>query len=409
MRNAPVASELAVYSGSSKLTATWLCAPSRQRSYPASVRSHVFQYCLKHDLVCNANLGNMLWHWPSEGKTHASYQFAAIGAAAAQREQGPPLIVIGGDLPGGSVSHSYDESLSASGGAQPYSWTVTEGSLPPGLALGDAGGVTGAPVQDGAYQFTAQVTDGNGHTASGTYSLTVAPSTSLPGQITEYDVSNDLGCAMFASGDTNGEFFGQDACGTFVAVGGQLYGPSVIPAGGNLGAYNSWTPIGQSTSGSGTSGDPFVTTTDASADGSPITISEADTYVVGGDEVAIDMTLSNSEASSVQLILYHGFDCYPGDSDFGTGTSSNGSVSCVSNNFGTDGARTLKLTPLTSGSTFIEELYRNLWSDIAAQGLFSDTVEADTHDTSEGLAWQVTVPANGSITIRCTTDLLNTQ
>jgi hypothetical protein len=38
-------------------------------------------------------------------------------------------------------------------------------------------------------------------------------------------------------------------------------------------------------------------------------------------------------------------------------------------------------------------------------GPFPDTVRADDHDTAEGLAWQVTVPANGSLTISYDTDM----
>ena len=121
------------------------------------------------------------------------------------------------------------------------------------------------------------------------------------------------------------------------------------------------------------------------------------------------ITLTNSSGSAAQLILYHAFDCYPGDSDTGTGTSSNGSVSCVSDNVTANGAATLKLTPLTGGSKFVEEYFDQLWSDIAAQGRFSDTVEPTDHDTAEGLAWPVTVPANGSVTVQFTTDLLFTQ
>jgi len=50
-----------------------------------------------------------------------------------------------------------------------------------------------------------------------------------------------------------------------------------------------------------------------------------------------------------------------------------------------------------------------LWTDIATGNPFSDTVRADDHDTSEGLAWQVTVPANGSLTVGYNTDMLLTQ
>jgi hypothetical protein len=321
-------------------------------------------------------------------------------------------VVNGGTLPDGQVSTLYNQTLPASGGTPPYSWTIINGSLPAGLTLGSDGVLSGTPVSPGTSQFTAQVTDNNSKTAAGTFSLTVNPAVTTPDAISEYDVSPDLNCAMYAPGDTNGEFYGNTACGTIMAVNGQLYGPASIPAGGNLtGAanYSAWTPVNETTSGSGTSGDPYVITTAASADGSPITVSQTDTYAVGGSTVNTTTTLTNTSGSPVQLTLYHAFDCYPGDSDTGTGTSSGGSVSCVSDNVTSNGARTLRLNPVTGGSTYVEEYYGELWSDIATGNPFPDTVRTDDHDTSEGLAWQATVPANGSVSVHYSTDLLLTQ
>ncbi len=321
-------------------------------------------------------------------------------------------VVNGGTLPDGQVSTLYNQTLAASGGTPPYSWTIINGSPPAGLTLSGGGVLSGTPISPGSSQFTAQVTDNNGKTAIGTFSLTIKPAQTTPDAITEYDVSTDLGCVMLAAGDSNGEFYGGNACGTIIAMGGQLYGPAGIPAGGNLtGApnYNGWTATSQSTTGSGSSNDPFVTTTAASAAGSPITVSQTDTYATGGSTVHTATTLTNTSGSPVQLMLYHAFDCFPGDSDTGTGTSSAGSVSCVSDNVTSNGARTLRLNPATGGSTFIEEHYADLWSDIAAGNAFPDTVRADDHDTSEGLAWQITVPANGSVSVEYNTDLLLTQ
>ncbi len=148
-------------------------------------------------------------------------------------EESPPLTVNGGTLPDGQVSTLYDQTLSASGGTEPYDWTIVNGSLPPGLTLSNNGKLSGTPISQGTAQFTAQVTDVDGKTAIGTFSLTVNPAQTAPDAITEYDVSPDLDCAMLAAGDADGEIYGGHACGTIIAVGGQLYGPSGIPAGGN--------------------------------------------------------------------------------------------------------------------------------------------------------------------------------
>jgi hypothetical protein len=54
----------------------------------------------------------------------------------------------------------YDANLSASGGTPPYQWTISGGSLPPGLKLqAQAGALAGTTSKKGEYSFTAKVTD----------------------------------------------------------------------------------------------------------------------------------------------------------------------------------------------------------------------------------------------------------
>lgn len=72
-------------------------------------------------------------------------------------------------LPGGVVSvggqGTYSATLSANGGAAPYTWALTSAAntLPPGLVLNSAGIITGSPAAAGTYSFTVQVTDSQGH------------------------------------------------------------------------------------------------------------------------------------------------------------------------------------------------------------------------------------------------------
>jgi putative Ig domain-containing protein len=68
--------------------------------------------------------------------------------------------VANSSLPGGQVQAPYSATLAATGGTQPYSWSMVAGSLPPGLTLGASTGViTGMPNVSGQYSFTVQVTD----------------------------------------------------------------------------------------------------------------------------------------------------------------------------------------------------------------------------------------------------------
>jgi hypothetical protein len=64
-------------------------------------------------------------------------------------------------LPAGDVGSSYFGSLNVSGGAQPQTWSVISGSLPPNLVIDPATGyITGTPAAVGISSFTLRVTDG---------------------------------------------------------------------------------------------------------------------------------------------------------------------------------------------------------------------------------------------------------
>jgi hypothetical protein len=53
----------------------------------------------------------------------------------------------------------FSVSLTSSGGAIPYTWTISAGTLPSGVTLSKAGVVSGTSTQTGVFAFTAQVTD----------------------------------------------------------------------------------------------------------------------------------------------------------------------------------------------------------------------------------------------------------
>lgn len=64
-------------------------------------------------------------------------------------------------LEGGYVSIPYSQAVGASGGTAPYAWSISSGSLPPGLTL-NAGVINGTPTTPGVYNFALQMADKSG-------------------------------------------------------------------------------------------------------------------------------------------------------------------------------------------------------------------------------------------------------
>ncbi len=77
-----------------------------------------------------------------------------------------PLAVATKSLPAAAVGSAYSQSLGATGGLAPYTWTKVSGSLPTGLSLSSSGAITGTPSVVGDADFTVNVTDADGRTAS---------------------------------------------------------------------------------------------------------------------------------------------------------------------------------------------------------------------------------------------------
>lgn len=63
-------------------------------------------------------------------------------------------------LPAGTVGTAYSQTLVATGGTTPYTWSVSVGTLPAGLSLNTVtGAITGTPTTAGTTSVTFRVTD----------------------------------------------------------------------------------------------------------------------------------------------------------------------------------------------------------------------------------------------------------
>jgi large repetitive protein len=76
-------------------------------------------------------------------------------------------------LPDGTVRTAYSETVTATGGTPPYTWSLPSGTLPPGLTPNaDAGTIIGTPTTAGSYPFSVVATDSDG-VASAPQALTI--------------------------------------------------------------------------------------------------------------------------------------------------------------------------------------------------------------------------------------------
>ena len=88
----------------------------------------------------------------------------------------PTITVSPTTLPAANAGIPYSQIITASGGAAPYSFAVTSGSLPATLTLSSTGTLSGTPTTPGSYTFTVTATDAAGCPGSQIYTLTISAS-----------------------------------------------------------------------------------------------------------------------------------------------------------------------------------------------------------------------------------------
>lgn len=221
------------------------------------------------------------------------------------------------------------------------------------------------------------------------------------GPLTSIATSPTLNCSVNHVDDARGEFYSDTACGTFVALGGTLYGPSSIPAGSGLGSYTPYTAVNQTSAGNGSVGDPFRITTTVSLGGSGVTATQVDSYVTGQASFRTDVTLTNNGSSAVSGYVYRAADCYLANSDRGFGVvGADGRVGCSNE------TRAEQFVPITGGSTYYEAVYSEVWNAVATQQALPNTCRCDENiDNGMALAWNVTAVGGGSsVTVSSATD-----
>jgi hypothetical protein len=118
------------------------------------------------------------------------------------------LAVSASALPEGTVGTPYSSIIAATGGTQPYSWSISTGSLPSGLTLsGTSGSISGTPTSAGQFSFTVKVTDSSSPPQTSTQALEISVSASNAGidilnPVNSTTVSGSVIVSGTASGST---------------------------------------------------------------------------------------------------------------------------------------------------------------------------------------------------------------
>lgn len=117
----------------------------------------------------------------------------------------PTITVSPSTLPDGDVGTAYSQTVSASGGNPPYTFTVSSGSLPPGLTLNGATGlISGTPTTAGSFSFTITATDSDTCTGFRAYTVDIACATITltPASLSDGTVGTAYSETISASGGT---------------------------------------------------------------------------------------------------------------------------------------------------------------------------------------------------------------
>ncbi len=85
-----------------------------------------------------------------------------------------PTVTLIANFPTGFRNNPYPtQTITASGGGAPYTYSLFGGSLPPGLTLSASGVVSGTPTVVGPYSFTIRALASNGISGARTFSIDV--------------------------------------------------------------------------------------------------------------------------------------------------------------------------------------------------------------------------------------------
>jgi hypothetical protein len=107
----------------------------------------------------------------------------------------PPVSITTTSLLSGTAGDAYSNNLYATGGTLPYTWTLSSGSLPSGIAVQSSGSISGTTSQSGSFNIAIEVTDSSSPKQTSSQSLTLTVDASVSVTITPTIVSVATGAS----------------------------------------------------------------------------------------------------------------------------------------------------------------------------------------------------------------------
>ena len=140
------------------------------------------------------------WSYVKDGNTSDGSDCGWVDQVVAPHGAAP-TITNGSALPDATVGSAYSQTLAATGGKTPYTWSLSAGSLPDGFTLNATTGLlAGTPTAATIASFGIQVTGSDSISSTANFTLTVSDAPSAPsgysswaaGQFTTGDVAGGL-------------------------------------------------------------------------------------------------------------------------------------------------------------------------------------------------------------------------
>jgi len=113
--------------------------------------------------------------------SNADSSKSASAAVTVNPANNQALKITNGNLPQSQQGDTYSEVFTATGGTTPYSWSISAGTPPAGIAMNANGDFAGMPTAVGTFNFMVTVTDATGKTATGNFSVTVIAGSKFDG------------------------------------------------------------------------------------------------------------------------------------------------------------------------------------------------------------------------------------